>query len=216
MSARKSRAICVSVNYWSAFADATMAMLLLLIFFIFVQFLANSRVLARLMIESRQQEMAVALKSSLGEDAGYMTIVVDGNLQRLRFSDAILFDVGDDTLKEGGKRVLRKVAEQLLMHHDWVSEIQIEGHTDNQPIVRSRFPSNWELSSARATSVVRFFQDSVMLNPARYPLSATGRSEYVPVEAPRADDDPTTVEKVHRKNRRVEIILIYSEKDMAI
>lgn len=204
----------MSVNYWSVFTDAVLAMLLLLVLFIFAQFLANTRILARLMVEQRQNEFAVHLKEELGADADAVEVVVDGNSQRIRFSDAILFDRGDDQLKETGERVLRVVGERLLKHPVWVSGIQIEGHTDRMPIRTSRFQSNWELSSARATSVVRFLHDEVNFDPEVHPLAATGRGEYVPLAVPPPGTEEDDREAYYVKNRRVEMILTYSEKDL--
>jgi len=80
--------------------------------------------------------------------------------------------------------------------------IQIEGHTDNVPIVsalKKRFPTNWELSTARATEVVRYLQEQGGLDPKL--LSATGYAEYQPVAANDTDEGK-------RKNRRIEIVLL--------
>ena len=77
----------------------------------------------------------------------------------------------------------------------------VEGHTDNVPIrnaLKAKFPSNWELSTARATSVVRFLQDQGGIDPSK--LSATGLSYFRPVAA---NDTPEGREQ----NRRIEIVL---------
>lgn len=80
--------------------------------------------------------------------------------------------------------------------------IQIEGHTDNVRIyssLKTRFPTNGELSTARATQVARYLQEDGGINPQN--LSATGYSEYQPV----ASNDK---EEGRRKNRRIEIVLL--------
>jgi flagellar motor protein MotB len=216
---RRARALGVTVNYWRAFTDAALTMLLLLVLFIFVQFLANSRVLGRLLVEVRQRQVAAELEQALGDKRDRMTIVTDGNLQRLRFSDAILFDSGEAELKPTGREVLGLVAAPLIARAEWVSEIQIEGHTDPLAI-RGRFKSNWELSSARATSVVTFLQSEGGIDPERHPLSATGRSQYVPVvpaqQSPpnRSPGELESLKKLYEPNRRVEIVLFYSERDL--
>jgi chemotaxis protein MotB len=80
-------------------------------------------------------------------------------------------------------------------------DILVEGHTDNIPLsaaLKKRFPSNWELSTARAAAVVRIFQEQAGIAPER--LSATGYSFYRPVA-------PNSTEEGRHQNRRIEIIL---------
>jgi chemotaxis protein MotB len=81
--------------------------------------------------------------------------------------------------------------------------IQVEGHTDNLPIATSQFPSNWELSSARAGSVVRFFIDHEVA-PKR--LSAAGYSEFHPVATNETAEGRS-------RNRRVTLMILPPEKD---
>jgi chemotaxis protein MotB len=114
-------------------------------------------------------------------------------------AEQLFFDSGRATLKDTGKEVLKKVADSLKSYDD--KAIRIVGHTDNVPIsggLQKVYPSNWELSAARATTVVRFLQDAG-IPPDR--LVATGRAEYAPV-AP--NDSP----EGRQKNRRIEITLI--------
>ena len=114
-------------------------------------------------------------------------------------AEQLFFDSGRATLKETGKQLLAKVAESLKGYED--KAIRIVGHTDNVPITKGLqkvFPSNWELSAARATTVVRFLQDTGIA-PER--LVATGRAEYAPVA-------PNDSAEGRQKNRRIEITLI--------
>jgi chemotaxis protein MotB len=114
--------------------------------------------------------------------------------------DKIIFPSGSAEISKEGKKVLDKVVSILKDIHD--KRIQVEGHTDNVPIVsvlKKRFPTNWELSTARATEVVRYLQESGGINPQL--LSATGYSEYQPV-APNDDEEGK------HKNRRIEIVLL--------
>lgn len=114
--------------------------------------------------------------------------------------DKIIFPSGSTEISKEGKKVLDKVVSILKDVHD--KRIQVEGHTDNVPIVsvlKKRFPTNWELSTARATEVVRYLQESGGLDPRL--LSATGYSEFQPV-APNDDDEGK------HKNRRIEIVLL--------
>ena len=130
--------------------------------------------------------------------------VKKGQLQVRQFKDMLtvevaeqlFFDSGRAALKDQGKDVLKRVGEALKGYDDKV--IRVVGHTDNVPIATSQFPSNWELSVARATTVVRFLQGAGV-PPER--MTASGRGEYSPV-APNDDADG------RRKNRRIEITLV--------
>ena len=107
-----------------------------------------------------------------------------------------LFDSGSATLKPEGIKVVAKLAETLKGYPDTV--IRSEGHTDNKPISTGRFPSNWELSSARATEVVRSLQKQG-ISPER--LIAIGYGDTRPAA-------PNTDAESRAKNRRVEIIVV--------
>jgi chemotaxis protein MotB len=114
-------------------------------------------------------------------------------------AEQLFFDSGRADLKNSGKGVLKKVGEALKGYEDKI--IRVVGHTDNVPITKSlqkTFPSNWELSVARATTVVRYLQE-VGIPPER--MVASGRAEYQPI----ASNDTAEGRK---KNRRIEITLI--------
>ncbi len=114
--------------------------------------------------------------------------------------DKIIFSSGSARISKEGKKVLDKVVSILKDVKD--KRIQIEGHTDNVRIVsklKKRFPTNWELSTARATEVLRHLQETGGIDPVL--LSATGFGEYQPV----APND--TAEGKHM-NRRIEIVLL--------
>ena len=83
--------------------------------------------------------------------------------------------------------------------------INVEGHTDDDPINTPRYPSNWELSSARAIAVLRLFVDRLNIDPQK--LLATGYGEFHPVGGNETDLGRS-------KNRRIEIILVYSERTL--
>jgi chemotaxis protein MotB len=116
-------------------------------------------------------------------------------------AEQLFFDSGKATLKDTGKEVLKKVGEALKGYDDKM--VRVVGHTDNVPIATAQFPSNWELSAARATTVVRFLQANGV-PPER--LTASGRGEFSPI-APNDDAEG------RRKNRRIEITLI--DKNLA-
>jgi chemotaxis protein MotB len=162
-------------------------------------------------LEQQKQQLLSASKQSQSQ---YDKLVGDlnqevqkGQLQVRRYKDMLtvdvaeqlFFDSGRAALKETGKEVLKKVADAMKSYDD--KAIRVVGHTDNVPITKGLqkvFPSNWELSVARATTVVRFLQDAG-IEPER--LLATGRAEYAPVA-------PNDTPEGRQKNRRIEITLI--------
>jgi len=109
-------------------------------------------------------------------------------------ADPLLFDTGSDKLKSQVVPALDIVAD--MIRETKGTEVIVEGHTDNVPIHNERFPSNWELSAARALSVVKYLAFRGKLDPARF--AATGYGEYRPVKP---NDSPEN----RAKNRRVEI-----------
>jgi chemotaxis protein MotB len=117
----------------------------------------------------------------------------------LNFVDRILFEFGKADLTPAGEKILKKVGEALKNIKG--KKIQVTGHTDNVPIHPDyvhQFPSNWELSAARAASVVRYFQEKPGLDPKD--LEAVGRSFY----HPEASND---TKEGRARNRRVEILV---------
>lgn len=120
----------------------------------------------------------------------------------ISLSGGILFDSGSADIKKGASMIIGRVGDILKNYSN--KRIKIEGHTDNVPIgSTSKYSSNWELSTARATSVLQYLAQKKGLN-AKY-LEASGRADVNPVA-----DNKT--EKGRSKNRRVEI-KIYSNND---
>jgi len=117
----------------------------------------------------------------------------------LSLVDRILFKLGEATLTPQGEKVLAKVGEGLKKIQGKM--IRVVGHTDTIPIRKEYleiFPSNWELSAARASTVVRYFQDKSGLEPKG--MEAVGRSFYQPAA-------PNDTVKNRALNRRVEILI---------
>jgi chemotaxis protein MotB len=112
---------------------------------------------------------------------------------RLNLSEEILFPSGSASLNASGQAVLRKVGRRLL---ELPHSIAVEGHTDNVPVAR-RYPSNWELAAARASSVVRLFTE-LGVEPDR--LKVVSRGEFMPI----ASNDTA---EGRANNRRIEIQL---------
>lgn len=129
-------------------------------------------------------------------DAGQLKVVMRGGRMLLELPNDVLFDSGKTDLKEVGRRTLVDVANVLKSMPD--RRFQVAGHTDNVRIQTARFPSNWELSTARAVEVVKRFIEAGM--DARN-LSAAGYGEFAPVEK----NDTT---EGRAKNRRIEIALV--------
>jgi chemotaxis protein MotB len=131
---------------------------------------------------------------------GELTISnLEGQLS-VNLLNKILFDSGKTTIKGDGKKVLKSLGDVLNKFPD--KALQIAGHTDNVQIssrLKERYPSNWELSTARATSVVHFLQEKVGLPGER--LIAAGYSEYQPVAS---NDTP----EGRAQNRRIQILLV--------
>lgn len=115
----------------------------------------------------------------------------------LTFKDGVLFDTGKAILKPEAIGVLDKLGIQLLEYPD--NRIRFEGHTDNIPIHTAQFPSNWELSAARAISVAKYYIHELSFDPKQF--STEGFGEYSPIA------DNATAEG-RQKNRRVEIKIL--------
>lgn len=142
------------------------------------------------------------------EDAAVPVRGVEAAVQqrgvRISFDSRLLFAPGSATLKPGAAPFLDVVANRLKKFDN--KRIHVEGHTDNQPIATAVFPSNWELSAGRASSVVRYFIDRHQLNPSS--LVAVGYGSTQPLSSNITPEGRT-------KNRRVDIIL-YNEQTSAL
>lgn len=114
----------------------------------------------------------------------------------IRLTGQILYDLGKADIKAEGREVLDKIAESIK---GMPNNVVVEGHTDNWPIQNEEFPSNWELSTTRATNVIRYFIEGHKIDPER--LSAGGYSEYRPLV-----ENDTAVKRA--KNRRVEVVVL--------
>ena len=117
----------------------------------------------------------------------------------ISLKEAGFFDSGSAEIRVSSYSLLAKIAESL---GDYNNDIRIEGHTDNIPISTPTFPSNWELSTARATNIVRHLVYYYKFEPEK--LSATGYAEFRSVA-----DNSTTEGRA--KNRRVDIVVLSSD-----
>ncbi|UCB46758.1 MAG: OmpA family protein [Spirochaetota bacterium] len=125
----------------------------------------------------------------------------------MKVTEELFFETGKADIKPQGEDVLRRIGAILKKIPE--KNIRVEGHTDNVqigPSLRSKYPTNWELGSARATNVVRFLQENAGIDPLR--LSAVSYGEYRPIASNRT-------ERGKARNRRIEIILIDRDLDLA-
>jgi len=148
------------------------------------------------------------LKDELQQEVSSREVAVEqvrNKFTVIRVGDKVLFDTASSELKSRGQEVLGLIAVSLKNFPD--RQVRVEGHTDNIPIVspriKKRFPSNWELSSARATSAVRYLIENGGLDPKW--VVAVGRGEHHPVASNKTKEG-------RAKNRRIEIVLMPAEE----
>jgi len=165
---------------------------------------------ARIAAISQEKEAEIArLKGTYDElvasmqkeiEDGQVTITQLADRLSVSMVDKILFPSGEAEITPEGLKVLERVGKILKNTQDKM--IHVEGHTDNVPIhpnLQDKFPTNWELSTTRATNVVRFLQDKVGIKGIR--LQAIGMSEYHPVAS-------NATAAGRSQNRRIEINLL--------
>ncbi len=144
-----------------------------------------------------QQDLTKSLQDEI--DKGNITIQQVRDRLTINMIDKVLFDSGQAHVKPAGLKVLKQVSDVLRDVPD--KQIRIEGHTDNVPIgvkLREKFATNWELSTARATSVVRFLIEEGGIG--RTMISAAGYADTRPVAENDSDEGKAS-------NRRIEIVL---------
>jgi len=149
------------------------------------------------LLDDTKKTIETSLKDQIA--AQEIEVVEEDDTLKVIFVDKILFDSGSAKINDRGMELLQIMAGALKLNKE--QNIVVEGHTDNVPLsagLKKRFPSNWELSTARAAAVVYFFQEQAGIEPER--LSARGYSFYRPVA-------PNTTEEGRHQNRRIEIIL---------
>lgn len=145
-------------------------------------------------VEEYQKEFGVNL------DLEYVS---DGRGIKITFPDKILFNPGFANIKPEAHHSLDFVASILQEGHFKERKVRVEGHADNLQISSQRYSSNWELSTARAVNVLRYFAEEKSISPER--LMATGYGEYRPVA-------PNDTPEGRALNRRVDIIVLSEEE----
>ena len=141
-----------------------------------------------------KKEMEAALSTEVLK--GRLRMKVEPRGLVISLGEAGMYDSGSDQIKPEGKPLLDTIAANLVSLDN---EIRVEGHTDNVPIRNSRFPSNWELSTARATGMLRYLLERFSFLPEL--LSAGGYAEYRP-------STPNDTVEGRTRNRRVDIVVL--------
>lgn len=153
------------------------------------------------MIIARQDSITKRLNTILrnallGFNSDELSVEIINGKVYVSMSDKLLFKSGSSSVEVKGKEALKVLGEVLDKNVD--IDILVEGHTDNVPIRTSVYKDNWDLSVARATSIVRILSNDYKIAPTR--MTASGKGEYFP----KADNDTP---EGRAKNRRTEIIL---------
>ena len=143
--------------------------------------------------------LAVNFKSVLADGIQDEDIMIDveKTVVYISISDKLLFKSGSSVISEKAKGLLEKVATVIANKPEM--EVMVEGYTDNRPINTARTKDNWDLSTQRATSVIRVLQNDFKIDPKR--LIAAGRSEYLPLAS---NDTPDG----RSRNRRTRFVIL--------
>jgi chemotaxis protein MotB len=145
------------------------------------------------------QEMFERISSYIRDQglSADVRVLMDRSGIYVEIQDAILFDMGSADLKPSGLEVIGKL-EGIV--NEFENELVVEGHTDDIPINTREFPSNWELSTGRALSVLRYLEEEHGIAPAR--LSARGYGEHAPLV-------PNSSRENRAMNRRVNLLIVF-------
>ena len=136
------------------------------------------------------------LDASRAAQLGQIKFLIDKRGLVIRVPESFFFNSGQASIRPEVIPIINVLGKSLAKIS---SHIRIEGHTDSVPIRTPQFPSNWELSTARATSIVRHLLTNFQINPHR--LSATGYAEFHPVA-------PNTTSEGRLQNRRVDMVIL--------
>jgi chemotaxis protein MotB len=134
------------------------------------------------------------------DSSGKIKLIKDKRGRIIRIDEGLAFEAGEAEILPDFGQQLDKIADLIAA---LPSHVQVEGHTDNIPIKTPVYPSNWELSTARAMSIVRYFVDRHAMDPQRF--SVSGYGEFRPIDT---NDSP----EGRAKNRRVEIVILSMDK----
>ena len=144
------------------------------------------------------RETMDTLKQQHSDISALFDIQLTGQGLKLRLPDAALFPSGQAELTGDVKQSLARIA-QISKENSL--DVTVEGHTDAHPISTTQYPSNWELSAARATAVVRYMSQAAGIDPRT--MTAIGRGEF----SPNCDTTEDPSDQCYARNRRIEILL---------
>jgi chemotaxis protein MotB len=144
-------------------------------------------------------ELSLLLEDEIGEED--LNIVLANNEIKVTLSNELLYDVGSAELYPKGMDVLERIASRIALVEEEEFFVDVEGHTDNRPVIGGRYESNWDLSTARSSNVVE-----VLLNKGFSPrrIRASGYADAKPL-VPNIDQFGNPIEDNQAKNRRFEL-----------
>lgn len=201
------------LNYWPPLVDLLTSTLMIFILVSFLQTVLDPDDVEAILTRSEQSRFLEHFRGALEGEIAAGTVEVERHLNFLQitFSDRVLFESAGCVLQPRGERLLERCARVLAQTTDTgFEQIQVEGHTDSLPLRktarrREMCPSdprdNWELSTARALSVVRYLSRETGLDPGLF--SANGYGEHRAVASNGSEDG-------RARNRRIEIRLFFS------
>lgn len=190
------------------FNEIIAAIIFLMILLIFIQQLRFIQIFERRRIQSLQEYVKIEIEDSFkkeGLEKNLPSIIVDENsplIQKILMTENVLtFKTGNVNLEQNiDQKILELVGKILLENEPIFEAVKVEGHADTIPLglaIQNKYPTNWELSSGRAITVVRFLVEHLGFNPVK--LSSVGFSSYHPIDPERLD-----------LNRRIEFVIQYS------
>lgn len=141
------------------------------------------------------EELKVLFSENISQNQN-IKFLKDGRGLVIRLNTSVLFDEGSAIIKSEALKTIDEIIDTISKIDN---NVLVEGHTDSTPISNEKYPSNWELSTARATNIIAYMLKSKKINPKR--LSAVGYGEYMPVA------DNTSIGG-RLLNRRVDIIIL--------
>lgn len=175
--------IRTTIDYWPSLVDILMTVLMVFVLQNLVQTALSVNSVESARIRQSQQLLQDALDREFSAEIrnGTVTLVRGVNLLQIRFSDRILFNPQEAALKAEGERILDRCASTLAsIRSSAYDRIQVEGHTDRSEFTRAGYPrNNWELSSARALTVIDRFVRKGRINQDK--LSAAAYASSRPV-----------------------------------
>lgn len=189
------------LNFWPTVIDMITSILIIFLLINFLDTLLNQHNMDLMIIEKKQEAFMKNFQKEFKGEIKKGNIQVTPYLEELKitFSDQVLFRQGESEIEIRGEYMLRRCGRVFLKTKSMgISQIQVEGHTDDEPFNDSKYPrDNWELSTARALRVVKFFQTTFPDLPQDV-FSANGYEANRPIDGASQDE-----------NRRIEIKVIF-------